>query len=157
VPWKRSELQENMAMDLFKKLRKMRILLIDDDKWIRDSMAMFFEGEGCNVLVCETAEEGLEALKNQDCQAIIADYLLPGIDGMEFFRRISESHRDALKILITAYGNQKIFSEAESIGVESVIEKPFTVEILKKSLARLLKVKSTKVRCGTLQKRGGEK
>jgi DNA-binding NtrC family response regulator len=146
-----------MAMDLFKELRKMRILLIDDDKWIRDAMAMFFEGEGCHLSVCETAEEGLEALKSHDCQAIIADYLLPGMDGLEFFRRISETHRGVLKILITAYGNQMIFSEAESIGVESVIEKPFTVEILKQSLARLLKVKSQKVQCGTMQKRGGEK
>ena len=41
--------------DLFKELRKFKILLIDDDKWIRDSMAMFFEGEGCHLSVCETA------------------------------------------------------------------------------------------------------
>lgn len=143
--------------DLFKELRKFKILLIDDDKWIRDSMAMFFEEEGCHLSVCETAEEGLEVLKNDDYQTIIADYLLPGMDGLEFFRRISESYRGALKILITAYGNKKIFSEAESMGVEAVIEKPFTVEILKQSLARLLKVKSRKVRCGTMQKRGGEK
>jgi two-component system, response regulator YesN len=143
-------------MDLFKELRKIKILLIDDDKWIRDSLAMFFEGERCHLSVCETAEEGLKALQSQDCQAIIADYLLPGMDGLEFFRQIRESHQGVLKILITAYGNQKIFSEAESIGVEAVIEKPFTVEILKQSLARLLKVKSQKVRCGTMQKRGGE-
>ena len=139
-------------MDLFKELRKFKILLIDDDKWIRDSLAMFFEGEGCHLSVCETAEEGLAALQNHDYQAIITDYLLPGMDGLEFFRRICESHRGVLKILITAYGNQKIFLEAESIGVDAVIEKPFTVEILKQSLARLLKVKSQKVRCGTMQK-----
>jgi DNA-binding NtrC family response regulator len=138
-------------MNLFKELRKFKILLIDDDKWIRDSLAMFFEGEGCHLSVCETAEEGLEALKNQDYQTIIADYLLPGMDGLEFFRRISESHRGVLKILITAYGNQKIFSEAEAIGVEAVIEKPFTVEILKQSLAGLLKVKGQKGPCGTMQ------
>jgi DNA-binding NtrC family response regulator len=138
-------------MNLFKELRKFKILLIDDDKWIRDSLAMFFEGEGCHLSVCETAEEGLEALKNQDYQTIIADYLLPGMDGLEFFRRISESHRGVLKILITAYGNQKIFSEAEAIGVEAVIEKPFTVEILKQSLAGLLKVKGQKSPCGTMQ------
>jgi DNA-binding NtrC family response regulator len=137
-------------MDLFKELRKIKILLIDDDKWIRDSLAMFFDGERCHLSVCETAEEGLEVLQSQDCQAIIADYLLPGMDGLEFFRQIRESHQGVLKILITAYGNQKIFSEAESIGVEAVIEKPFTVEILKQSLARLLKVKSQKVRCGTM-------
>jgi DNA-binding NtrC family response regulator len=127
-------------MDLFKELKKIRILLIDDDKWIRDSMVMYFEGEGCHLSVCETAEEGLEALHNQGYQAIIADYLLPGMDGLEFFRRVRESHPGLLKILITAYGNQTIFAEAELIGVEAIIEKPFTVEILRQSLSRLLQV-----------------
>lgn len=127
-------------MDLFTELRKIRILLIDDDKWIRDSMAMYFEGEGCCLSVCETAEEGLEALLHHDYHAIIADYLLPGMDGLEFFRRIRESHPDLLKILITAFGNQTVYAEAKLIGVETIIEKPFTVEILRQSLSRLLQV-----------------
>lgn len=133
-------------MDLFKELRKFKTLLIDDDKWIRDSLAMFFEEEGCHLSACETAEEGLEALKNHDYQTIIADYLLPGMDGLEFFRQISESHQGVLKILITAYGNQRIFSEAKEIGVEAVIEKPFNVEILKQSLSRSLKVRKQRAR-----------
>lgn len=145
-----------MVMDLFKELREIRILLIDDDKWIRDSMAMFFEGEGCHISVCETAEEGLEAVQNQDYQTIIVDYLLPGMDGLEFFRRINESHRSALKVLITAYGNQNIFFEAKALGVETIIEKPFTVEILKQSLAQMLKVKNQKARHGKIQLEGGD-
>ena len=47
-------------MDLFSKLKKMRILLIDDDEWIRDSLSLYFEGEGCHLLALETAEEGNE-------------------------------------------------------------------------------------------------
>ncbi len=133
-------------MDLFKELRKAKILLIDDDKWIRNSLAMFFEGEGCCLTVCETAEEGLEALKNQDYRTIIADYRLPGMDGLEFFKLIQESHRGILKLLITAYGNQNIFAEAEAIEVGTVIQKPFTVEILKQSLLGQLKINSRKVR-----------
>jgi len=133
-------------MELFKELRKTKILLIDDDEWIRNSLAMFFEGEGCFLTVCETAEEGLEALKNQDYQTIIADYRLPGMDGLEFFRLIQESNRSILKLLITAYGNQNIITEAEAIGIGTVIQKPFTVEILKQSLLRLLKINGRKTR-----------
>jgi len=125
-------------MDLSKELKKIKILLIDDDKWIRDSLVMYFEGEGWSLSVCETAEEGLEKLRQSDYQAVIADYLLPGMDGLEFFRRTLEFHPGLLKILITAYGNEKIFTEAERIGIETVIEKPFTIEILKQSLFELL-------------------
>jgi len=144
-------------MDLFKELREMRILLIDDDKWVRDSMAMFFEGEGCHVSACETAEEGLEALLNQDYHTIIVDYLLPGMDGLEFFRIIAESHESVSKVLITAYGNQNIFSAAKALGVDAIIEKPFTVEILKQSLTHLLKVKIRKPGVEKCIKRGSEK
>lgn len=143
-------------MDLFKELREMRILLIDDDKWIRDSMAMFFEGEGCHVSVCETAEEGLEALLNQDYHTIIVDYLLPGMDGLEFFRIIAESHESVSKVLITAYGNQNIFSAAKALGIEAIIEKPFTVEILKQTLARMIKIKRQKKQHGKIPLEGGD-
>jgi PleD family two-component response regulator len=50
---------ENEIMNLFGKLRQMRILLIDDDEWIRDSLRMFFEAEGCRLLAVETAERAL--------------------------------------------------------------------------------------------------
>jgi len=143
-------------MDLFKELREMRILLIDDDKWIRDSMAMFFEGEGCHVSACETAEEGLEVLLNQDYHTIIVDYLLPGMDGLEFFRLIAESHKSVSKVLITAYGNQNIFSAAKALGVEAIIEKPFTVEILKQSLTRLQKVRNRKTCHEKIQLKKGD-
>ena len=52
-------------MDLFSKLKEMKILLIDDDEWIRDSMSIFFESEGCYLLALETAEEGIEELKKE--------------------------------------------------------------------------------------------
>ena len=45
-------------MELYEKLRKMHILLIDDDEWIRDAMQLFFESEGCPIKTLETAEEG---------------------------------------------------------------------------------------------------
>ncbi|UCE54427.1 MAG: response regulator transcription factor [Desulfobacterales bacterium] len=51
-------------MDVFDKLRTMKILLIDDDEWIRDSLSIFFEAEGCQLMVFETAEEGLAEFKD---------------------------------------------------------------------------------------------
>jgi DNA-binding NtrC family response regulator len=125
-------------VELFNKLRKMNILLIDDDKLIRDSLAMFFKREGCHLSVFETGEEGLEALKNHEYQIIIADYILPGIDGLEFFRRVGGSHPRALKLLSTAYGNERVAAEAERIGIKELIDKPYTVKTLEQALSRLI-------------------
>ena len=52
-------------MNIFEKLRKMELMLVDDDEWIRDSMRIFFENEGCNLVTAETAEEALKIIKKQ--------------------------------------------------------------------------------------------
>ena len=128
-------------MDLFSKLRNMKILIIDDDEWIRDSLRIFFEAEGCHVVVLETAEEGLAELKYQAYDLIIVDYKLPGLDGLEFLKRIQGDHSAAMKVLITAYRTDSVISEARKLKIQGFIEKPFTSESLMASLAHLIEMR----------------
>ena len=128
-------------MDLFSKLRTMDILLIDDDEWIRDSLSIFFEGEGCHLTALETAEEGMAALKGQNYDIVITDYRLPGMDGLEFLKRIQDMQPHAMKVLITAYGSGEVVSEANKIGIHDFIEKPFTTKTIEASLSRLVKAR----------------
>jgi DNA-binding NtrC family response regulator len=124
-------------MDLFAKLKTMKILLVDDDEWIRDSLRIFFEAEGCHIVALETAEEAMEELDCQDYDIIITDYRLPGMDGVAFFRQIKKSHPDSIKILITAYKSDVVVNEAKKAGVQHLIAKPFTSETIEASLTRL--------------------
>ena len=125
-------------MDLFSKLKNMKILIIDDDEWIRDSLRIFFEAEDCYVVVLETAEEGLAELKYQNYDLIIVDYKLPGLDGLEFLQRIQDEHSDIMKVLITAYRSKSVISEARKLKIQGFIEKPFTSESLMASLEHLI-------------------
>lgn len=125
-------------MDLYNKLREMKMLLIDDDEWIRDSLSLFFEGEGCQIKALETAEEGVEALKKQSYDIIIVDYRLPGMDGLDFLKRIKDSTPSAMKILITAYGSENVVTDAKQMGIQDLIEKPFTTKTIEASLSRLI-------------------
>ena len=117
----------------------MKILLIDDDEWIRDSLSIFFKAEGCRVLALETGEEGIAAIKDQSFDLIIVDYMLPGLNGIEFLKRICSIQPDAIKILITAYRNKNVVSEARKLKVQGFIEKPFTSDTIMASLAHLIK------------------
>ena len=128
-------------MDLFSNLRNMKILIIDDDEWIRDSLRIYFEAEGCHVVVLETAEEGLAELKSQAYDLIIVDYKLPGLDGLEFFKRTLDDHSDAMKVLITAYRTDDVISKARKLKIQGFIEKPFTSESLMASLAHLIEMR----------------
>jgi len=116
----------------------MKILLIDDDEWVRDSMTLFFRGEGCRLLALETAEEGLKAIRKKTYDVIIADYWLPGMDGLDFFRTVQTIYGHSIKILITAYVEKKIVVEAKQIGVHAVISKPFTTEAIETTLSRFI-------------------
>ena len=132
------EVQLSFKMDVFSKLRKMKILLIDDDEWIRDSLSIFFEAEGCQLMAFETAEEGIDELKDQTYDLIIVDYKLPGLDGLEFIKRTQNALSDAIKVLITAYRNDKVVSEAKKLKVQGFIEKPFTSDSFMASLVHLI-------------------
>ena len=126
-------------MDLFKKLKGMEIMLIDDDEWIRDSLCIFFESEGCHITALETAEEGMEAIKKHDYDILVTDYRLPGMDGLEFLRHVRGTQPHIMTILITAYKSEDIVSEAIKLGVQDFIDKPFTTETIEKSLIQLLR------------------
>ena len=125
-------------MNLFRKLKNKKILLVDDDEWIRDSLTLYFDTEGCQMIAVETAEEGMELLKQQDYDIILLDYKLPGIDGLTFSREIQEICPDAIKILITAYKNKKVVSEAANVGIQDLIDKPFTIKTIEDSMLRLI-------------------
>ena len=126
-------------MNLFGTIKHMNILLVDDDKWIRDSMTVLFEAEGCALKALETAEEGLEIIKNQKFDIAIVDYRLPNMDGLEFLERIGVLMPNIMRILITAYGDKKMFSRAKRIGVEEYIAKPFSSENIEETLTRLVR------------------
>ena len=131
-------------MDVFSKIREMKILLIDDDEWIRDSLRIFFEAEGCQMVALETAEEGISEIKDKMFDLIIVDYKLPGLDGLEFLKRIHNTQPDAIKILITAYRDENVVSEAKKLKVQGFIEKPFTSDTIMASLAYTIKKQELK-------------
>jgi two-component system response regulator AtoC len=120
-----------------------RILLIDDDAWIRDSMAVFFESEGSRFLALETAEEGLDELARRDYDIVICDYRLPGMDGLSFFKRIQDGRPGVIKLLITAYGTDTLPAEARAAGVDGYILKPLDMQAIESVLTRLIEDRST--------------
>ena len=116
----------------------MKMLLVDDDEWIRDSLSLFCMSEGFYLMAVETAEEGIKALKKQDYDIIISDYKLPGMDGLEFLKWTLGHSPNVSKILITDYKNEFLVSEAMKIGVIDIIEKPFTYDMIKSSFLHLI-------------------
>lgn len=124
-------------MSVFSKLKNTKILLIDDDEWIRDAMTLFFEAEGCQIMALETAEEALVEIHRHNYGIVICDYKLPGIDGLQLLKEVQKAKPNTKMILITAYKTDALVSEAKQIGIHDFISKPFTSETIEASLSRL--------------------
>ncbi len=114
----------------------LRILLIDDDEWVRRSLFLFFINNGNHCVAAETAEEGIEELKKQTFDIIFIDYKLPGMNGLNFLRKIQEGNLNVKKVFITAHGNKNIFTEAKRYGAQECLEKPLSPEGIEEILAR---------------------
>ncbi len=110
----------------FDALKDLRILLVDDDELIRDSLSLVFKNRGCHLRAHESAEEALETLRAEHFDIIISDFKLPGIDGLKFFKAAAKTSPDSINILITAYREKEIVAEAFRSGVHDFIEKPFS-------------------------------
>lgn len=128
-------------MELFEQLQGMKVLLVEDDQWIRDSLRRFFANEGCALMVVETGEDGLEIIKGTACDIVITDYRLPGMNGLEFLKKAQCLNTRFKKILLTAYMTEPVIAEAFRLGVHEFIEKPFAMEDLEEALVRVLEKK----------------
>jgi len=138
---------DRSEMNSFCKLKNKRILLVDDDEFIRDSLSLAFMKNGCFLITAKTAEEGLRILKKQGFDVIVSDLKLPGMDGLDFFNRVKISRLNTLNILITAYGDNDIFSMAFAAGIHDFIEKPFTVSTLTHTLGKLIENRARRRNC----------
>ena len=125
-------------MDLFDALKEKKILLIDDDEWIRDSLKRFFAWEECYLETCDSAVEGLQVLHEQQFDIVFIDYRLPDMDGLDLLKRIQLSRPSAKKILLTAYGNGKIAAKAREAAACWFIQKPIDTKNIEKVLRSIL-------------------
>jgi two-component system nitrogen regulation response regulator NtrX len=107
-----------------------RILLIDDDAGIRDSMRMPLEYEGYEYLSAASAEEGIALVQRESPDIVFLDVKMPGMDGMEALKRIKAINEAVPIVMISAHGTTSTAFEASKRGAVDFIEKPFGAERL---------------------------
>jgi two-component system, NtrC family, response regulator AtoC len=102
-----------------------RILIIEDEKLIRWSLAERLGREGYEVEGVETGEEGLKLLDEQHFDLLVLDYKLPGIDGLRVLECLRERLPDLHVILVTAHSSVDSVRRAWQLGASDYVFKPF--------------------------------
>ena len=115
-----------------------RVLLIDDDAGIRESMRMPLEYEGYEYSDAASAEEGLAAIARESPDIVFLDIKMPGMDGLEALTRIKANDEALPVVMISAHGNAQVGMEATKRGADDFIEKPFGAERLLVTIKNVL-------------------
>ncbi|MCA9537749.1 MAG: sigma-54-dependent Fis family transcriptional regulator [Myxococcales bacterium] len=102
------------------------VLVIDDEKNIRRTLAMVLEGEGLDVVDAGSAEEGLQILSRRKVDAVVLDVCLPGMDGLTALRAILEDERDLPVVMISGHASIQDAVEATRLGAFDFLEKPLS-------------------------------
>ena len=128
-----------------------RVLVVDDDAGVRDSLSEFLATLHFQVVTAEDGEDALNHYQRGDFEIIMADLIMPKVDGMELLRRIREVDEDVIFLMIT--GHPSIGSAVDSInkGAEDYITKPFHLEDVKMRIEKALERRSLKGRLKTAQ------
>ncbi|MFN3323102.1 MAG: sigma-54-dependent transcriptional regulator [Bryobacteraceae bacterium] len=111
-------------------MRKSRILVVDDELGIRQSLCGVLEDEGYEACAVESGEDCLEEIRKRNYEVLLLDVWLPGIDGMDTLTRILEmpSADQPAVVMISGHGNIETAVRATKLGAFDFLEKPLTIE-----------------------------
>lgn len=117
--------------------KKFRILVVDDELIVRDSLKEWLEDEGFSVDMAESGPEALEKLSMQPFQLMLADIKMSGMDGVELLRKAKETLPDLCVVMMTAYATVETAVEAMKIGAMDYLIKPFDPQALISMVLRI--------------------
>ena len=102
-----------------------RILLIDDDPGVRDSMERTLRAAGYGVQSAASGEEGFELARAGAFDVILSDMRMPGISGLDILRQLRDMRVDSAFIIMTGFGTVDTAVEAMKLGAVDFVQKPF--------------------------------
>ena len=108
-----------------------RVLIVDDEKGMRDFLSILLKKEGYAVAQSESADRAAEQIGKGEFDLIISDISMPGKSGLEVLKQTKAQNPDTPVILITAYASTESAIEALKLGAYDYIVKPFDVEEMK--------------------------
>ncbi len=117
--------------------KKTEILVVDDESIVRESLHDWLDSVGYKVVTAESGEEALRIIQQKKIKIMLADLIMPGINGIELMKKAKEIVPAISTVIITAHGTIQTAITAIREGAYDYVEKPFCpekVELLIKNL-----------------------
>src|SRR5215813_9481853 len=111
-------------------MKRHRLLVVDDEPGIRQSLTGVLEDEGYEVVAVDDAEAGIAELARHPYDLVLMDIWLPGMDGLEALMRIQEIPLEdrPTVVMISGHGTIETAVKATKLGAFDFLEKPLTIQ-----------------------------
>ena len=119
----------------------MRLLIVEDEKQICDTVAKSLYGAGYEVDTCYDGEEALECILAENYDLIVLDLNLPGMDGMEILKELRQRNEETKVLILSARGQIADKVEGLDAGANDYMEKPFHLQELEARIRSLTRRK----------------
>lgn len=119
-----------------------RVLLVDDEPDFLEVMAERMEARGITVVSATSADEAMQRIATERFDAVVMDFMMPGMDGLDTLRKLKEDRPDLQIILLTAYATIEKSVEAMKLGALDFMEKPADID---KLTAKIKEAKAEKM------------
>lgn len=131
---------------------KFTLLIIDDEKNIREGLGANFEMEGYNVKLAENGQQGLEFISKGDIDLVITDLRMPGISGEEVLRKVTTETPGIPVIVLTGHGSIDSAVDAMRNGAYDFLTKPLNLDQLTMIVKRALQARELSLQHKQLKK-----
>ncbi len=111
--------------------RPPRILVVDDERSMRELLAIVLRREGYEVLLAENGRLAIDLLEREQVDLLISDIKKPDLSGVDVLRAAKKIDQDILGIMITAFASTETAVEAMRLGACDYLSKPFDIDLLK--------------------------
>jgi two-component system, NtrC family, response regulator PilR len=108
-----------------------RILVVDDERSMRELLAIVLRREGYEVLLAENGRSAIDLLEREPVDLLISDIKMPDLSGVDVLRAAKKVDQDILGIMITAFASTETAVEAMRLGACDYLSKPFDIDLLK--------------------------
>ena len=126
------------------------ILIVEDERILRESLGELLQGEGYEVLLAANGQLAYEILLDRPVDLVLSDIRMPEMDGMVLLRHVQRTAPQTPTILITAYGTVSSAVSAMQSGAMDYLLKPVQFEDLLAKVRRAIEFRKLKKTCGVL-------
>jgi DNA-binding NtrC family response regulator len=110
--------------------KPLRVLIVDDDRNMTHTLCDILSVSGFSAETASDARDGLSKLEQNDFQVVLSDIRMPGMNGVEFQKVITEKYPGVRVILITAYADYELIARGRAQGALAFMDKPLNIPLL---------------------------